>query len=77
MSTFPGTPTYQVDEDPAEEQKSARVLARMEWIRDRFLEMGYDGLVADLAGSSFADWHAVKRLLDAGCPRDLALKIGT
>lgn len=42
------------------------------WRRDRFRELGYDGVTAARLALDDVDYHDVERLLSRGCPIELA-----
>jgi hypothetical protein len=57
---------------PAAQTEQDRVFAsRMH----NFLVLGFNMSDANRLAGSNVDWHEVERLLRAGCPLDLALKI--
>ena len=52
-------------------------LDRHGWHLERFDELGYPWDIAEQLDRAGVDWHELKRLLDAGCPPDLARLILT
>jgi predicted component of type VI protein secretion system len=54
-----------------ESDEDARVYA---WRAERLSGLGLSNLVAS-AVASFVDWHEIARLVERGCPPELALEI--
>ena len=59
------------DSECARESEETRVYA---WRVEQLAKLGLSTLIAD-AAASFVDWHEVARLVQKGCPPDLALEI--
>ena len=60
-----------IDIECAKECEETRVYA---WRVEQLAKLGLSTMVAD-AVASFIDWHEVARLVQKGCPPELALEI--
>jgi hypothetical protein len=60
-----------IDIESAKECEETRVYA---WRVEQLAKLGLSTIVAD-AVASFIDWHEVARLVQKGCPPELALEI--
>jgi hypothetical protein len=60
-----------IDIEVERESEEVRVYA---WRVEQLARLGLSNVVAD-AVASFVDWHEVARLVEKGCPPDLALEI--
>ena len=60
-----------IDIESAKESEDTRVYA---WRVEQLAKLGLSTIVAD-AVASFIDWHEVARLVQKGCPPELALEI--
>jgi hypothetical protein len=59
-----------------EEIESPEVEAVLRWRFEELMRVGFDaGSALILAGHSEVDLHAVRRLIERGCPPDTALQI--
>jgi hypothetical protein len=69
------TPELSVDFDvDVEIEQSDEEAAVHEWRAERLVQLGISAIVAQ-AVASFVDWHDLARLIDRGCPPELALEI--
>jgi hypothetical protein len=57
--------------ESATENEETRVYA---WRVEQLARLGLSTVIAD-AVASFVDWHEVARLVEKGCPPELALEI--
>ena len=53
------------------ESEEIRVYA---WRVEQLAKLGLSAVIADVV-ANFVDWHEVARLVEKGCPPDLALEI--
>jgi hypothetical protein len=60
-----------IDIESAKESEETRVFA---WRVEQLAKLGLSTVIAD-AVASFVDWHEVARLVQKGCPPELALEI--
>lgn len=60
-----------IDIESAKESEEIRVYA---WRVEQLAKLGLSTMIAD-AVASFVDWHEVARLVEKGCPPELALEI--
>jgi hypothetical protein len=67
------TAEFDVD-DALLEDETSRVLA---WRQRRFVSLGYPVAGATLLACAPVDIHDVERLIERGCPLDLAIKIAS
>lgn len=55
----------------------AKELERHDWRLERYLELGYPRHLAEVLELAHVDWHELARLLEDGCPPQIALEILT
>jgi hypothetical protein len=69
------TPELDVDlvADTGTEQRDEEAVV-YEWRAERLVQLGISAIVAQ-AVASYVDWHELERLIDRGCPPELALEI--
>jgi hypothetical protein len=60
-----------IDLESAKESEETRVYA---WRVEQLAKLGLSTMIA-YAAASFVDWHEVARLVEKGCPPELALAI--
>ena len=60
-----------IDIESAKESEETRIYA---WRVEQLAKLGLSTVIAD-AVASFVDWHEVARLVQKGCPPELALEI--
>ena len=60
-----------IDIESVKESEETRVYA---WRVEQLAKLGLSTVIAD-AVASFVDWHEVARLVQKGCPPELALEI--
>jgi hypothetical protein len=60
-----------IDIESTKESEETRIYA---WRVEQLAKLGLSTVIAD-AVASFVDWHEVARLVQKGCPPELALEI--
>jgi hypothetical protein len=45
------------------------------WREQRIAELGYQPEIAEVCALADIDWHQLERIVEAGCPLDLAIRI--
>ena len=61
-------------EEPVENEKESEELQVYAWRIEQLAKLGLPSLIADRVAND-VDWHDVARLVDRGCPLDLAVEI--
>jgi predicted component of type VI protein secretion system len=61
----------EVEAETSESEEDERVY---EWRVEQLAGLGLSGMIAS-AVASFVDWHEIARLVEHGCPPELALEI--
>jgi hypothetical protein len=61
----------EVEAEAEESEEDARIYA---WRVEQLAGLGLSQVIAS-AVASFVDWHEIDRLVDLGCPPELALEI--
>jgi hypothetical protein len=61
-------------EEPFENEKESEELQVYAWRIEQLAKLGLPSLIADRVAND-VDWHDVARLVDRGCPLDLAVEI--